>query len=162
MSSDNLGARIGYFNGTDVRVIEQPGEFKGYNQETGAVLNSQPEAQAFIDGMEVRLDAWAENGVARIWGDADLYPGQCVDVLTTREKYLYAKYDGKWLIRGVGHKADNQSFQTILYLTRPDPDDYPPMTGSYRAFWDEEVPPRGRPSLSLHEEQWRSSWWHEG
>ena len=158
MTQDNLGARIGYFNDNDVRTIEQPGEFKGYTQETEIVLTSQPEAQAVIDGLNVRLDSWAENGVARVWGDADLFPGQCVDVVTTREKYVYTKYDGKWLIRGVGHKADNQSFQTVLYLTRPDPDDYPPMTVSYRPFWEEEVPPRTRPSLSIYEEQWRSSW----
>lgn len=158
VSKENLGSNIGYFNGTDVSMMTQPGEFKGYIQDTDAVLQSQPEAEAYMEGVEVRLDSWSQNAIARLWGDADIFPLMCVDVLTVRNTYQYAKYDGKWLVRAVSHKADNQSFQTVLYLTRPDPDEFPPMPTSYHPFWEEEPTPRPRPYLTLYEDQWVSSW----
>ena len=77
-----------------------------------------------------------------------------------RRRIRYAKYDGKWLVRAVGHKADNQSFQTILFLTRPDPDELPADgLDSYKPFWEEEVPHVAAvPHASFIEEQWVSSW----
>ena len=156
VTKENLGSRLGYFNGTDVVTMTQPGEFKGYIQETNAVLYSQPEAKAYMDGLDVRLDSWSQNAIARMFGDADIFPLMCVEIATVREKYVYSKYDGKWLVRAVAHKADNQSFQTVLYLTRPDPSAYPPMSSTFHPFWTDEQ--RTRPYLTLHEERWVSSW----
>jgi len=158
VSKENLGAKVGYFNGTSVETLVQTGEFKGYIQETDAVLHSQPEAKAYMDGMDVRLDSWGQTAVARMWGDADIFPLMCVNIVTVKETFVYSKYDGKWLVRTVGHKADNQSFQTILFLTRPNPDDYPPMDANYKPFWEMEEPTRSRPYLTLHEDRWISSW----
>ena len=148
--------RIGYFNGASVETLTQPGDFKGFRQETDSVLRSQPEAKAFMDGLDIRLDAWSQNAVARLWGDADIFPMMCVEVVTVREAFRYAKYDGKWMVRAVSHKANNQSFQSVLYLTRPDPDDYPSMSVTFKPFWEDEG--RTRPYLTLHEERWVSSW----
>lgn len=158
VSKEKLGAKIGYFNGTSVETMTQTGEFKGYIQETDAVLQSQPEAKAYVDGMDVRIEAWGQTAVARLWGDADLFPMMCVDVVTTKETFRYAKYDGKWLVRSVAHKADNQSFQTVLFLTRPEAAAYPITEVNFKPFWEMEEPARPRPGITLHEDRWISSW----
>lgn len=155
-TKENLGRMIGYFNGTSVETLVQTGDFRGYIQECDSVLQSQPEAKAFLDGVDVRLASWGQNAVARMFGDADIFPMMCVNVVTVKEKYLYSKYDGKWLVRSVAHKADNQSFQTILFLTRPNADQYPSQVGTYHTFWEDEN--RVRPNLSLYDGRWYSSW----
>ena len=156
VTKEQLGAKVGYFNGTAVETFVQPGEFKGYVQETDVVLQSQPEAKAFMDGLDLRLDSWNQNAIARLWGDADIFPLMCLDIVTVKEKFRYSKYDGKWLVRAVAHKADNQSFQTVLYLTRPKPGGYPQTSEDFHPFWEAES--RTRPYLTLHEDYWASSW----
>ena len=81
VTKEQLGVKVGYFNGTSVATFVQPGEFKGFVQETDIVLGGQAEAQTFIEGMNLRLDSWNQNAIARLWGDADIFPmmlrGRC-------------------------------------------------------------------------------------
>ena len=60
-------------------------------------------------------ERWNQQATARIWGDADIYPGMCVDVLTANTAYYRSKYDGRWLVTSPAQDG-HQQFQTLLYL----------------------------------------------
>jgi hypothetical protein len=163
---DNMGVKYGYFT-TDnkVQIFEQTGEFKGFLFDTDRIARDQTEAEMFMEAVQVRTDGWGEAGTARIWGDADLWPGQLVEVVTSTSHIFQPKGDGRWMVRAVGHQADNQSYQTILLLTRPSASvltgtrPYGSNTTQYRPFWEDESPTKSRPFLSLNvDNQWTSSW----
>ncbi len=117
---ENLGVKYGYFtSGEQVQIATQPGDFRGYVFSTDALVRDQDEAAQYVQGLERSMGDWKQAAVARIYGDADIYPGMCVNIITTNRRYLRDKYDGKWLVRVVSHKADKQTFQTQMYLTRP-------------------------------------------
>jgi hypothetical protein len=102
-----------------------------------------------------------------MWGDADIYPGMCVEIITTNKRYVRAKYDGKWLVRGTSHSMDRQSYQTMLSLARPAGNTVV-QSPPYRPFWqDPGNEGRARPTLSLTRplqgsnedpQFWMSSW----
>jgi hypothetical protein len=104
-----------------------------------------------------------------------------VDIFTTNPQYYTGRYNGRWLVRGVQHIADRQSFQTMLALSRPS--DVGVSMAPYTAFWnqisgftpvgslrlfsDSVLPPtgaistpplKGRPTMTLVEGRWQSSW----
>jgi hypothetical protein len=155
----NLGMRIGYFTTSDsVQVSKQSGEFKGYLFDTDPIVRNQTEAAEYILSLDTSWNDWTDNGIARIWGDADLYPGMVVEVVTANPRYRFVKADGRWLVRSVGHQADRQQFQTILFLTRPDRNVIP-TDNIYRAFWEDEPSgAKAKPKVSLVEDRWVSSW----
>ena len=159
---DSLGWRFGFFtSGDEPQIMGQTGDFAGYLFKSDQVVRDQVEAATYTAARDVRLESWSEAGVARIWGDADIYPGMCVDVVTARQKYLAPKSDGRWLVRAVGHQANPQQFQTILMLSRPSAATLAiPMYESqvYKPFWELEDPARPRPSLTLADGKWLSSW----
>ena len=159
----NLGTRVGYFTSDDkIQLTKQPGEFKGYIFETGLTIRNQTEAAEHIKAFDTSFEDWGENGVARIWGEADIAPGMCVEITTAVPRYRYAKNDGRWLVRAAGHQADRQQYQTILFLTRPDKAKratFAPSNIEYKPFWEEEPGgARPKPTLSLLEDRWMSSW----
>jgi hypothetical protein len=161
MVKDNLGIKFGYFTtGNEAQVITQDGDFAGFLFESTQLIRDQVEAKVFIDAWQTRADGWSESGVARIWGDADIWPGMCVDVVTASTKYFKPEGDGKWFVRAVGHNATDQQYQTMLFLTRPPKEDIPSTEVPHRPFWEQQTPPRGRPSLSLDTDKkyWVSSW----
>lgn len=144
----NLGVKYGYFTSNDqVQVGTQPGDFKGYVFSTDSLVRDQNEGEVYLNGLDTAMTDWKQAAVARIYGDADIYPGMCVNVITTNRRYLRDKYDGKWLVRVVSHKADKQSFQTQMYLARPSSQagvQVPP----YLPFWQLGTT-RAKPTLSL-------------
>ena len=154
----NLGTRIGYFTTSDtVQVTKQIGEYRGYLFETDLTVRNQSEADEYMKSLDRSMQTWSENGIARIWGDADIFPGMVVDVQTSRTG-RYGKTDGRWLVRSVGHQADRQQFQTILFLTR-DKKHIATDDTVYRPFWDDEATgSRPKPKVTLAEEEWISSW----
>ena len=95
--------------------------------------------------------------MARVWGDADFFPGMLVQIVTASERYVQPAGDGCWMIRSVGHSADNQQFQTILILTRPTSMSHTQYR-AYVPFWQEMTPQKSRPSLTLDQDVWVSSW----
>ena len=101
------------------------------------------------------MDDWKQHAEARIWGDADLLPGMTVDVHTANRAYYRQKYDGRWLIQSVQHKMDVQQFQTNLRLARPG-SDTPITQAAYTSFWTQDS--KARPTLSLQDGMWVSSW----
>ena len=144
----NLGVKYGYFTSSDqVQIGTQPGKFKGYIFSTDSLVRDQDEAAQYLTGLDTSMHDWKQAAVARVYGDADIFPGMCVNVITTNRRYLRDKYDGKWLVRVVSHKADKQSFQTQMYLTRPSSQagvQAPP----YLPFW-QIGSTRAKPTLSL-------------
>lgn len=152
-----LGRKYGYFTASSaVQIAVQPGEYKGYQFTTDVVIESPDAATAYLDAGVNDLDSWSQSALARIWGDADLYPGMCVEVVTTNRRYLKAQYDGKWLIRGTSHQMDRQQYQTMLYLVRPD-SKTPVGVQPYVPFWRQTDVSSGKPFLSLNDGQWVSS-----
>lgn len=156
--TSNLGRRFGYFTSNlDAQVATQPGDFRGYIFGSDVVVRDQTDAKVYADSANVDMDRWQQYAVARIWGDSDIYPGMCVEIVSTNKQYLKAKYDGKWLVRNAAHQMDRQQYQTMLSLARP------PLAAtltavsnglsngvSYRPFWLEPGNQgRSRPTLSI-------------
>ena len=83
------------------------------------VIRDQDDAEVYAPSANVDMDGWKQYAMARMWGDADIYPGMCVEIVTTNRQYLKAKYDGKWLVRATSHQMDRQQYQTMLSLARP-------------------------------------------
>jgi hypothetical protein len=173
MFQSNLGQEWGYFTSSGTpQIIQQPGTFSGYVFQTDVVIADQDAAKVYADAGNVDMDRWTQYALARVWGDADIYPGMCVEIVTTNKAYVKPKYDGKWFVRQTNHQMDRQSYQTMLSLARPDSLTQV-MTASYSPFWlDPSCGGKSRPSLSLSNPvsasstastttpppQWVSSW----
>jgi hypothetical protein len=133
----NLGYEFGYFTSSGVaQIARQPGLFRGYTFNAEVVIADQDAAQVYADSGNIDMDRWKQYAVARIWGDSDIYPGMCVEAITTNKQYLRTKYDGKWLVRSVSHSLDRQQFQTLLGLARPS-GKAQVTTPAYMPFWQE-------------------------
>lgn len=151
-----LGSRFGYFDNETVQIIKEPGEFKGYKFDTGTVIEGGGAATAYVDANTNDLDSWKQSALARTWGDADIYPGMCVEVVTTNRRYIKTKYDGKWLVRGISHQMDRQQYQSLLYLVRPS-SQVGVATIPYVPFWRNTDASAAKPYLSIDEGKWVSS-----
>jgi hypothetical protein len=154
----NMGMKFGYFTTAgDPQTKQQSGEFKGFRFETSFAVRDQDEATAYISAADNDINGWRNHAVARIWGDSDIYPGMCVGIVTVTSG-RYAKNDGRWLVRGVSHQADRQSYQTQLVLSRP-ANWVAYLGNTYRAFWEENIAStRSRPYLQESQGKWLSSW----
>jgi hypothetical protein len=164
--STNLGKQYGYFTSSGaVQIAKQPGDFRGYIFSTGTVVADQDAAAVYANSGNVDIDRWTQYALARIWGDSDIYPGMCVEVISTNKAYVKPKYDGKWLVRSTSHQMDRQSYQTMLNLARPDGSTVV-TTPSYTPFWQDPANQgRAKPTLSLVQTstaddtpQWVSTW----
>lgn len=152
----SMGAQIAYFtdNG-DVQVAKEIGNFKEYKFLTDAVIRNAAEAAIYTEAASSRMMEWKQRADARIWGDADICPGVCVDVVTSNRAYLRAKYDGRWVVQVVQHKMDTSQYQTNLRLVRPS-SDVQITSATYKPFW--QALGRPYPTMSLQDGQWVSSW----
>lgn len=153
---ENLGKRFAYFTtGNEVQIKEQGGDYKGFVFETDATIRNQEEAAAVVTAADTNIGGWRIHALARIWGDADIFPGMCVGIKTTTG---YSKNDGKWLVRTVSHQGDRKSYQTLLAMSRPK--NWVASGGvSYRPFWEEDMTStRARPYLQESQGKWLSSW----
>lgn len=152
----NLGKKFGYFTtADDVQITQQAGEFKGFLYETSVTVRDQEEATALISAADTSINGWPIHASARIWGDADIYPGMCVGIVTST---TWSKNDGRWLVRAVSHQADRQTYQTQLLLSRPKNWVRSGLLG-YRPFWEEDMTStRARPFLQESQGKWYSSW----
>jgi hypothetical protein len=153
---DSMGTKVAYFTDrNDIQVTKQLGDHTKYKFVTDWVLRNADEATLYANAPTSKPGTWDQRATARIWGDSDIYPGMCVDVITSNNTYLRNKYDGRWLVTDVQHKMDRQSFQTQLNLARP-ASDTRVSQDSYRSFWS--IANKPRPGLSLQDGQWVSSW----
>ena len=153
---ENMGTQVAYFSDKgDVQVIKEIGDFKSYRFVNNVVLRNRDEAEIIANAGASRVSEWKQKAEARIWGDADIYPGMCVDVVTANRAYYREKFDGRWLVQSVGHKMDGQQYQTNLRLARP-ASDTQITQDVYRSFWLEAG--RSRPTLSIQDKAWVSSW----
>jgi hypothetical protein len=156
---DYLGVKFGYFTTSgDVQMITQPGEFKHY-AFVPSLIRDQDEAKVLADSMVLQTNRWLYHAMARIWGDADIRPGMCIDIRSSNQVHYANLYDGKWLVRGVEQHMDLQEYQTMLVLSRPSPENIKIANITpYRPFWQFGNEGRSRPTLGLVEGKWVSSW----
>jgi hypothetical protein len=159
--NSNLGRKFGYFtSANEPQIATQPGEFRGYIFGADVVIQDQDAAKVYADASNIDMDRWTQYALARIWGDSDLYPGMCVEIVSTNKQYLKAKYDGKWLIRGASHSMDRQEYQTALSLARPPGTS--PANVAYKPFWQESSRPKPTMTKSTasptDKPRWVSSW----
>jgi hypothetical protein len=156
--SDNapksLGTKVAYFdNKGNIQIATQRGDYTDYKFRTGLVIGNPDEAVIYTSASKV--PDWKQQAEATMWGDVDIFPGMLVDVVTMNTRYLQAQYDGRWLVHTANHMMDSQQFQTQLLMSRP-ASDAPVSHGSYRSYWEEAG--KSRPTLSLQEGKWISSW----
>lgn len=164
----NMGAKVAYFDrppSNNVVVFTQPGEYAIYKFLTGLVIRSTTEAEIFASTHDTLSSEWKQQATARVLGNATLFPGMSVDVYTSNPKYFRDRYNGRWLIRGVQHNLNKQSFQSQLLLARPD-SSISAYRGTYVNFWNDLG--RAKPLLTLDSTatdalgnttpQWVSSW----
>ena len=153
----NMGPEVAYF-GDDQRVTvaKADGDYKQYRFLTSYVIRSDEEAKLYVNSANSRLTQWLQYAQARIWGDADIYPGMCIDVVTTNTALNQGnKFDGRWLVRSAVHQMDTSSYQTNLLLSRPDNvSDVSVLP--YRTFWADQS--KARPILYIQDGLWMSSW----
>jgi hypothetical protein len=156
--AENLGTKYGFFTtSSDVQIGTQPGTFKGYRFDTSTVIRDQTESATYLAALDHLTDDWSQHAMARIWGDADIYPGMSVEVVTTNTRFLRDKYDGKWLVKAVAHQMDRQQYQTLLYLCRPG--NIAVKAINYTPFWvGGDSNGRSKPFLTIEQGKWVSSW----
>ena len=140
------GTKVAYFNQDQLQVAFQQGDHAKYRFVSDFVIRNAAEAKVYVDSDDSDDSNWRQSASARCLGNANLFPGMSVEVLTTNPKYYTGKFNGRWLIRAVQHKMDKQSFQTNLMLSRPD-DKIQVYTGAYAPFW--QLMGKSRPVLSL-------------
>jgi len=152
----SLGTKVAYFDGQgNIQVATPTGDYLDYKFATGFVIDNPEEAAIYTTSQESSPYQWKQKADANIWGDVDIFPGMLVDVLTMNPRYLQAKYDGRWMVHTVNHIMDAQQFQTQLKMARPS-NDARISQGAYRPFWDQAG--KARPTLSLQNDYWVSSW----
>ena len=145
---DSMGKQIAYFADNDqVQTVKESGVHSKYKFVTNFVIRNAEEAQIYVNADEAE-DSWKQQATARIWGDADIYPGMSVDVITANPTYYRSKFDGRWLVIKIQHKMDTSQFQTQLYLIRPD-NKTSIRHDPYEPFWVTAGKPK--PVLSLQE-----------
>lgn len=145
-SSEQQGFKVAYFNSNELQVAMQKGEHSNYRFITEFVIRNAEEAALYVNAKESDSSRWGQTAGARIMGNATLYPGMTVEVMTTNSKTYTGKYNGRWLIRAVQHKMDRQSFQSNLMLARPD-GKMPVTSAGYIPFW--QTAAKSRPTLTL-------------
>jgi hypothetical protein len=150
-----LGHKLAYFTDSgQVQIVKEIGSFQKYTFSSSKVIRNAEEANLYVDTRS-EIDSWKQSALARMWGDADIYPGMCVEVTTSNARYLRQKFDGRWLVVGTTHSMDAQQYQTMLALRRPGGSTV--VTQSpYQSFWT--AAQRPRPTLSIVNDEWVSSW----
>ena len=142
----NQGFKVAYFNNNNLQVALQKGTHSNYQFLTDFVIRNTDEATIYVNSRDSDASNWFQTATARIMGNASIFPGMSVEVLTTNTKYYPGKFNGRWLVLNVQHKMDSQSFQSNLTLARPDGTTL--VTASnYLPFWQSLT--RARPTLSL-------------
>jgi hypothetical protein len=156
--AENLGVKYGFFTtNNNVQIGTQAGTFKGFRFDSSNVIRDQTESATYLAALDSVTDDWSQHAMARIWGDADLYPGMNVEVVTTNTRFLRDKYDGKWLVKAAAHQMDRQQYQTLLYLCRPS--NAVVKAVNYHPFWiGGDSNGRSKPFLTIEQGKWVSSW----
>lgn len=154
-SIEQYGYKVGYFQDITVQIAQQRGRHTAYKFIPDFVVRNAEEAQIYVNSEASDASEWPQRAMARILGNASLFPGMTVDILTSDQRYYRGKFNGRWLILAATHKMDRQSFQSNLALVRPD-SNAQVYTGSYQPFWQRLG--RSHPVLTVNEGKWMSSW----
>lgn len=155
-----IGSKVSYFNNGTVQTVTQEGEHHTVFRYLNVAARGPEEAAIWANQRNMLIGSWGQQATARVLGNANIFPGMCVDIFTSNPKWYKGKYNGRWLVRAVTHSADRQTFQTQLRLARPS-GATPVSETPYVPFWQEgggEAVTKSRPTLTLHDGRWRSSW----
>jgi hypothetical protein len=182
VSYRQMGSKLAYFNNGSVQSVTQRGDsYTTFKWLANTVARNSEEAEVLVNMTSVSASFWSQQATARVLGNAQIYPGMCVDIYTSNPAYAKDRYNGRWLVRGVQHVADRRSFQTQLGLSRPS-SGFGVTQTPYVAFWNQSSgdtglaygalsaanfgedtklpvqPPKSKPTLTLYEGRWQSSW----
>ena len=163
---ESMGKKIAYFADNDqVQITKESGAHAKHKFVTNFVIRNAEEAAIYVNADEM-LDSWKQQATARIWGDADIFPGMSVDVITANPVYYRSKFDGRWLVAKTQHKMDTSQFQTQLTLVRPG-NETSIRHDPYEPFWVTAGKPKpvltlqestGEASPTVTARRWVSSW----
>ena len=153
----NLGKKFGYFTtNNDPQVKQQPGELQGLHLRNRRHRAGPGRGQRPTSPLPTPTLAAGASTPSPASGVTPTSTPACASA--SRPRAGYSKNDGKWLVRSVSHKADRQSYQTQLALSRPK--NWVAGGGiPYRPFWEEDMTTtRARPYLQESQGKWLSSW----
>jgi hypothetical protein len=156
-SPSQMGIKAAYFNADTVQVAMQQGVHTNYRFVNNFVIRGPEEAALYVDAIAHDSSNWRHTATARIMGNAALFPGMSVDVLTKSSGVAAGKFNGRWLIRSVQHKMDKQSFQSNLTMARPE-GKMMTYSGGYSPFWGSTTRPRPTLTYMAETGSWMSSW----
>ena len=166
----HMGKKVAYFtdNG-QVQIDQGAGRIQEVQVRTPIRIRNAEEAEIYANADAARVDSWKQQAAARIWGDADIYPGMNIDVLTANPRYSEHKFDGRWLVaRSSTRWTASSSRRSCPYLDRRNKTPIPQEP--YEPFWVTAGKPK--PTLALEAEpapnsdtpsttttkRWVSSW----
>jgi len=167
-----IGTKVSYINNDTVQTVTQTGDKYTVFKYLNITARGQEEADIWANRQAFVTASWNQQATARVLGNAQIYPGMGVDVYTRDPNWSTKnKYNGRWLVREVAHSADRQTFQTQLALARPG-GATPVSETPYVPFWQEpnnvltsddrlrigDQLTKSKPSLTLYDKRWRSSW----
>ena len=136
-SYHQIGRKIAFFNDKAVQTVTQQGEkYTLFKYLSNFTVRNSDEAEVYANSTSHMAANWSQQATARVLGNATIFPGMCVDILTSLPKYQREHFNGRWLVRGVKHSADRQTFQTQLTLCRPD-SSAGVSTTPYVQFWNQ-------------------------
>lgn len=151
---DAIGHKLGYFSGDKPQIVTQEGAFRRYTFRNDIVIRDSAEAEVYQTASNT-ADAYdTQKAKARLFGEADLWPGMSVDVTTSNQRIYRGRFDGRWMIDSVSHKMDRASFQTQVSLSRPGKARIRDLP--YRSFWAADG--LAKPQMSLSDGSWTSTW----
>ena len=164
---DSMGKQIAYFADNDqVQTVKESGVLTPSTSSSPTSSSATPRRRRSTSTPTRRRNSWKQQATARIWGDADIYPGMSVDVITANPTYYRSKFDGRWLVVKTQHKMDTSQFQTQLSLIRPD-NKTSIRHDPYESFWgmaskpkpcSPSRSPRVRQVSTVTRRRWVSSW----
>lgn len=162
----NIGAKLAFFNGNQVQTVTQEGDEYTVFKYLNVAARTPEEADVYTNAGTRSAASWSQQAQARVLGNANIYPGMCVDVYTSDPRYFKGRYNGRWLVRQVQHQADRQTFQSLLTLCRPRGSFGMPLI-PYVPFWNEvsgitTTPTKSKPAAILAGTKWNSSWAERG
>lgn len=143
---ENMGVKAAFLHDGVLTVATQQGVHNSYRFVDNWVIRDPEEARLYLNAEDSLVDRWKQRATARVLGNAQLYPGMSVDILTKDTRFYRGKFNGRWLIRSVQHSMDRSQFQTNLKLARPGGASVQVTQAEYKPFW--ELAKRAKPILT--------------
>lgn len=158
-SSDDMIPSFGYFDQANRANVYSPSEAEVRPEDVRWVNDTYiqtSDTAKLVQEQSRKDDLWDQHAVARIRGNAAIFPGMIVNINTGIVSSLEDSYDGLWCVSAATHEMNSSSYQTALVLFR---DRFRRMRQGvpYLRFWERDR--RLYPSMRDEDAtRWVSSW----